>query len=49
MEGLSAITKLNLEGSLLEKMDWIGRRKRGGALALHFKLNFLFQSLLYWQ
>jgi hypothetical protein len=49
MEGRAVIAKLDLESSLLEKMDCIGRRKRGGALALHFKLNFLFQSLLYWQ
>jgi hypothetical protein len=49
MEGRAVIAKLDLESSLLEKMDWIARRKRGGPLALQFKLNFLFQSLSYWQ
>jgi hypothetical protein len=49
MEGRAVIAKLDLESSLLEKMDWIARRKRGSSLTLHFKLDFLFQSLLYWQ
>jgi hypothetical protein len=34
IEGHALIAKLDLEGSLLEKIDWIARWKKGGRRAL---------------
>jgi hypothetical protein len=44
MEGHAVIAKLDLESSLLEKMDWIARRKRGGGAHSRFILNSIFSS-----